>query len=262
MDKVRKQTSSAFSRCRVDIRPPFFDFVGIDRADPSIAHRLASITISEVKQPFERQPPRTVGELEQMVINEQQFIACPELVTNLLYDGFMMQRVFSAMLPEDERIPEHLHIIFTGKLACTFSEDDWRYHARALVCGTPSIISTSGIVEAPAKPREFYLYRAQAHYLSSQREATRDRNTDGDKDREFAGQYIDYYDKRITDAAIGYVYQATMFFITFGRPFCNLQNCRLYNSHWQSDLIRTQVLNPVICKRHKKLIDDFNKSVI
>ncbi len=74
-----------------------------------------------------------------------------------LYDGFVMQKMFAEMTPTAEMSLAHIHIIFTSLLTCTFSEDDWRYHGRAIICGTPSIISTTGIVESLAKPREFYL---------------------------------------------------------------------------------------------------------
>nr|WP_320416723.1 DUF6775 family putative metallopeptidase [Candidatus Nitrosotenuis chungbukensis] len=40
---------------------------------------------------------------------------------------------------------------------CTFDSGDYRYHGRALIGANPSIISTTGIIEAPAKPRQYYM---------------------------------------------------------------------------------------------------------
>ena len=39
----------------------------------------------------------------------------------------------------------------------SFDENDFRYHARAWVGSNPIIISTTGIIEAPAKPKQFYM---------------------------------------------------------------------------------------------------------
>ena len=72
----------------------------------------------------------------------------------ILYDGFMMQRLFETMINENESNTDHVHIVFEDRLIGTFSEEDWRYHARTIIAGNPSIISTTGIVEAPAKRKE------------------------------------------------------------------------------------------------------------
>jgi hypothetical protein len=81
-------------------------------------------------------------------------------------------------------------------LTCTFSEDDHRYHARAIICGTPSIISTSGIIEAPAKPKDFYL--RQIGWMPTAADIE-------DLKKQFAGKYIDYDDHRINSVITGYV---------------------------------------------------------
>ena len=48
-------------------------------------------------------------------------------------------------------------LFFTNKLICTYDYNDYRYHGRAIICANPSIISTTGIIEAPAKPKEYYI---------------------------------------------------------------------------------------------------------
>nr|AIE95992.1 hypothetical protein [uncultured marine thaumarchaeote AD1000_71_D06] len=49
-----------------------------------------------------------------------------------------------------------MHIVFTNRLICTYDTTDSRYHGRAVICSNPSIISTTGMIEAPARPREYY----------------------------------------------------------------------------------------------------------
>ncbi|MFL6453770.1 MAG: DUF6775 family putative metallopeptidase, partial [Nitrososphaeraceae archaeon] len=181
--------------------------------------------------------------------NERQY---EELI---LYDGFMMQRLFETMINENESNTDHVHIVFEDRLICTFSEEDWRYHARTIVGGNPSIISTSGIVEAPAKPKEWYIKQMQL--------ATYDIDLDGDDENDGIPsnekeKYLDYGDYRINFAAVGYALQALFFFITEGNPFCNDINCRLYNAHWQEELIHSQIQSQRLCDEHATLLHQFN----
>lgn len=55
--------------------------------------------------------------------------------------------------------------------------------------------------------------------------------------QKFAGRYIDYDDSHITEIIKGYVLQAMFYHIT-GNPFCNNRNCRLFNAHWQEEVIQ------------------------
>ena len=74
-----------------------------------------------------------------------------EISQVFMYDGFELQKILR-YLNEDNEI---LYVILTNRLTCTFDENDKRYHARAVICANPSIISTTGIIEAPAKPKEY-----------------------------------------------------------------------------------------------------------
>lgn len=210
---VAREIAKVFPDCKVDIRSPF-EYDG----------RIEHARILDTRQPFEKQPKGTGG-------------------TMPLYDGFWLQRIFAETIPAAES--SHVHIIFTGLLTCTFNEDDWRYHGRAVVCGTPSIISTTGIVEAPAKPKEFYL--AQFGGMADA----------GNLKKKFIHRFIDYGDD-MTAAATAYVLQALFFFVADGDPFCNDRNCRLYNAHWQEELIR-MVWKGTLCGRHRQMANKFNK---
>lgn len=173
----------------------------------------------------------------------------------ILYDGFMLQRLLAKLIPTNETCVENVHIIFDSRLTCTFSEDDWRYHARAVICGTPSIISVPGIVEGPAKPKEFYIKQIQygmQHGVNGLEEEEVE-----ELKQEFGERFIDYNDQRISHAAIGYVLQALFFFLADGSPFCNYKYCRLFNAHWQESLIHSQVKSQKLCKKHLRLLNDF-----
>ena len=116
------------------------------------------------------------------------------------------------------------------------------------VYGIPSLISTTGIVEAPAKPKEFYLLKQQYGLLGGE-------NSTIQKLKEkFKGRFIDYEDERLTEIMKGYVMQA-IFFQAVGDPFCDHKGCRLYNAHWQEEVIEAQLgAQYELCEKHQKML--------
>lgn len=223
---VAEEIDKIFPSCKIDIRPPFkYEQKMIEHA-----------RIADIKQPFEKQP------------NQEQDSKMM-MMTIPLYDGFVMQNKLAEMIPSAEISLAHIHITFTSLLTCTFSEDDWRYHGRAVICGTPSIVSTTGIVEALAKPREFYLAQMLGGMAAD----------NGSLKKKFAGRFIDYDDEdKINAASINYALQAIFFFITSGEPFCNNKDCRLLNAHWQEDLIHT-IEKRTLCSHHRNLANKLSK---
>ena len=97
------------------------------------------------------------------------------------------------MINENESNTDHVHIVFEDRLICTFSEEDWRYHARTIIAGNPSIISTAGIVEAPAKPKEWYINQM----LSAAYDIDREGDEKNDGIASSGKKYLDYADYRI-----------------------------------------------------------------
>lgn len=163
----------------------------------------------------------------------------------ILYDGFHLQRVFSKFIPQHGIEP--IHILFTNRLLATWDENNKRYHIRTSVYDFPSIISTTGIVEAPAKPREYYLLKQQ--YGMFGKDLT-------ELKANFKERFIDYGDKRLTEVMKGYVMQAVFYSLT-GYPFCEDKGCRLYNAHWQEDLIFAQLESQYeFCEQHRKFLKD------
>ena len=177
-----------------------------------------------------------------------------EYVDLLLYDGFVIQNLFPKLIkkPEQELTLTKLYIIITDKLLCTFDESDWRYHARSLICGNPTLISTSGIVEGLAKPRDYY------YKLYFFREAN---NNVEEFKKEYDGQFINYNDPRINDIIEGLVLQSLFYFINSGEPFCYDRNCRFFNAHFQDEAIRINIKEKKICQRHTLLLNKYTQSL-
>ena len=130
-----------------------------------------------------------------------------EISQVFMYDGFELQKILR-YLNEDN---ETLHVILTNRLTCTFDEEDKRYHARAVICANPSIISTTGIIEAPAKPKEYYFevmkLKSQGVDIKSAKE-------------KYKGKFLEYNDKRLTKILEGYLLQVIFYNITRRKSIC------------------------------------------
>lgn len=162
----------------------------------------------------------------------------------LLFDFVGTQKAFQEL--KHTRSKYSCHIILTNKLFATL-DNDKQPHIRASIYGFPSIISISGIVEGPAKPKEYYLYKQRYVQLGIwEIEETRLK-------KKIKGRFIDYRDKRLTEVLKGYIAQALFFYIS-GNPFCPKKSCRLYNAHWQEDLIYSQVRIGNFCPPHKRFL--------
>ena len=83
----------------------------------------------------------------------------------MIIDGFYLQRIYSRIIDKNEMHLDHLHLIFEDNLVCTYDENDKRHHARPIICGSPSIISISSIIEGPAKPRILFQANAERFTL-------------------------------------------------------------------------------------------------
>lgn len=205
------------------------------------ARKLASIKIQDVQRKAVPENNPLLGEIQ----FEKRRIQGETRGFGVIYDGFYLQRIFSELIPQMERNLGFVHIFLTNRLFATWDENDKRYHLRTSVYGICSVISTTGLVEAPARQKEYYLLKNQYEVLG--------RNPLELKER-FKGRFIDYDDERLTEVAKGYVMQAVFYTLT-GDPFCEDKGCRLYNAHWQEELIFAQLESGYeFCERHAKLL--------
>ena len=215
------------------------------KLDKKTYEKIASTRIFNLKKPFQKHIPS----LEDILIeSESRDMSNKEEMA--LYDGIELNKIMTELIPKRENTQDTLNIIFTNKLTCTFDENDFRYHARALIGSNPVIISTTGIIEAPAKPKQYYL----------------DLMTDFNKERieeikeKYKGEFLEYNDSRISEIIEGYVLQAIMYYET-GDAFCEDKGCRLFNAHWQKDLFYSQLENKKLCNEHQKSIKKLTNQV-
>ncbi len=226
-------------------RKEFFSFHTHDVEE--LATELASAKVRGIEGSQEEQEP-LYGEVqyEKRVLQEPH-----RRMTGILYDGYRLVRVFRGALPENEATTDFAHIAFTNRIISTYEKGDIRYHARVIMCDFPSLISTSGLVEAPAKPREYYLMKQKYAATDSEPPAQ-------ELKAAFEGRFIDYDDENMTQALKGYALQS-IFYHTTGEPFCEDKDCMLFNAHWQEEVLNAQIVSGQLCERHEEMLGDMVK---
>lgn len=226
IERLQKFLTDTFS-VKVEIRDNIFS-----NASDEELEKIANTRIFDLKKPFEKQT-KNITENTEMI----------------LYDGFEFHKIITELIPINENKIDTLHIIFTNNLTCTFDENDFRYHARALIGSNPAIISTTGMIEAPAKPKQYYL-DLMTNFSEERIEEIR---------KKYKGQFLEEHDSRLSEIAEGYLLQAIMYYET-GEAFCEDVDCRLFNAHWQKDLFHSQIDSKKFCKKHQDILKKFKRN--
>ena len=234
IEKIKQFITDTF-QIKVEVKNNFFESL-----EDRIFENIASTQIFDLKKQFKKHSP-TQEEIQ--IEKENQDTSEQDIMT--LYDGFELQNIIAENISITDNT---LHIIFTNKLTATFDNDDFRYHARAIISSNPTIISTTGIIEAPAKPKQYYL-DLMTNFSEEKIEEIKEK---------YKGEFLEYHDSRLNDITEGYVLQAIIYYET-GEAFCENKECRLFNAHWQKDLFFSQLENRKFCEKHQKIISKLNK---
>ncbi len=167
-------------------------------------------------------------------------------IFGILYEGGLYQTTISNLIVQGGSVFKRCIILFTNQLFGTLDRDSSRYHARVSLYGLPNLISITGLVEAPAKPKEFYLKKQMGLPIEELKE-------------EYQGRFLDHGDPRMTEVLKGYAMQALFFHLT-GDPFCDDRDCRLFNSHWQEEVLHSQMDGQYeFCPRHEKILEGMRR---
>jgi hypothetical protein len=208
-----------------------------------IAEKLARARVRDI-----RKKNAEIFPLPAEIEHEKRLMKKESRAFGILYDGIKLSNIYMELIAAEEKKWSYCHIVFTNRLFGTWDESDKRYHARVSIYSFPSLISTTGIVEAPAKPRDFYLKLQMGFDINFLK-------------KEYKGRFIDYDDERMTEVMKGYVMQA-IFFHTTGEAFCNDENCRLFNAHWQEEVIKAQIESEYeFCPKHRKMLEEINERI-
>jgi hypothetical protein len=206
----------------------------------------AALVGARVHDPLRRlQPERAPSPVE--LAAERRALQTPGRTSaGILYDGARVQWLLSELLPADA--DDDCHIAITARLVGTWMPEDRRWHAHASLYGHPSIISTTGLVHAPARPREYY----QAQQLATTRMVPREM-IEAELEQRLSACMLVADDPRMTRVVAGYALQAVAFHLT-GSAFCTAPTCPLYNARRQEELIRAHCSEESgLCEAHRVL---------
>jgi hypothetical protein len=236
---------SFFHTVKVSVKPPILSFINKTELD----RFSETLVLSRVKDPSKDHQSfePMYGEID----FEKRAALGKARVGGVVYDGRKLEDIFASHATMNVGI-NHAGIVFTQRLVSTFSRDDLRHHLRTVVCGFPSIVSIPGVVEAPAKPREYYLLK-QGIEMKGCGELQLEELKSG-----FRGRFVDYGDPQINDVLKGLALQAVVFHLTL-KPFCDKPKCRFFNAHWQEDLVRSQITDVRLCDKHKRLLEELRE---
>ncbi len=239
LDKIKEFIFKRFGT-KIEIRENIFN-----NLDKDICEKIASTRIFNLKKVFEKHYP-TINEI--LIELENKDMSNKEEM--ILYDGIELNKIIKKLIPKIESTQDTLHIIFTNKLTCTFDQNDFKYHARTWVGSNPVIISTTGIIEAPAKPKKYYIDIMTNISKKSIQEIK----------RKYKGQFLEYNDPKLLDIVEGLLLQIIFYYET-GDVFCENKQCRLFNAHWQKDLFISQIENKKICEKHEKILNKMKNNI-
>ena len=222
--------------------------------DGKTIERISGCRIFEPKMPFKKHlPNKQEIDFEKSVCEDTKLMEKTTMVEDaeriedvVMYDAFEIQNIIYDVITENDLNSGNLHIAFTNRLICTYDTTDSRYHGRTVICSNPAIISTTGMIEAPARPKEYYL-----EVMKCKMQGLSIRDIKKNYDQKFLG----YHDKRLSKIAEGYLLQAVFYYLT-GDAFCDNLNCRLNNAHWQKDLLYSQLKIGKLCDKHQALLDN------
>jgi len=164
-----------------------------------------------------------------------------------VYVARLLQAALRLLIPEDEASTDRLHCVFMSQLLADIDAPaDPRIGVAAL--GSPTLISTSGLVEAPRRPREYYFRRD--HYAMLGAVEHIDALVE-----QFADRTVDYGDPRINELLKGYLLMAVVYRATGDGP-CADPLCPLHAADTQQELLQSQLGDRSrICGYHRGILD-------
>ena len=233
----------------VEIKECIFNNLDVEDVE-----KISSCRIFEPKIPFKKHlPNKQEIDFEKSICKNTKLMEKTIMVEDakkiediVMYDGFELQNIIYDIITKNDSEPNNLHIVFTNRLICTYDTTDSRYHGRTVICSNPAIISTTGMIEAPARPREYYFevmkYKMQGLNIE-------------DIKKKYSEKFLDYHDDRLSKISEGCLLQAIFYYMT-GDAFCDSLDCRLNNAHWQKDLLYSQLKIGKLCNKHQALLDN------
>ncbi len=170
----------------------------------------------------------------------------------VVYQAEALQDVMRTLIPADETGSRHLHLVYITQCIGHWPPGESYFRLQIIQHGVPTIISTTGFVEAPALPREYTFRRAQLMTFGLERAAD-------ELDELFADRVFRHGDPRLNRVAMGYALQA-VFRQAFGEEGCDVPTCPLHPATTHEELVRAHLdEDSRLCDRHAQMLIEARK---
>jgi hypothetical protein len=151
------------------------------------------------------------------------------------------------LIPAEERGEDILHLVFITQCIGRFVAGESHFRLQIVQHGEPAIISTTGMVEAPALPREYAFRRAQLLSFGMDEAAE-------ELDGLFAEETFRHEDPRINRVATGIALQA-VFQRACGEVGCTEPTCPLRLAATHDELVQAHLSDDSrLCDRHARML--------
>ena len=207
------------------------------RATPSAAEDLAGLRVINFDSPDLNENPFPT----EIAFERRKSETC-RCGNGAVYAGVQLAMVLRKRLLANGVLWKERPVFITRDYISSFGRDDLRWHLRYGVFSFPTIVSLPGLIEAPARPREYYLLRTQGVPDEKMPTSLKDR-------------YLTISDPRLSRILAGILLQVH-FYYQGGDPFCRDPLCSLYDAHWQEELICSQRDEPyIVCPAHQQVLE-------
>lgn len=165
----------------------------------------------------------------------------------VVYEAEPLQAVMRTLIPAEERGEDILHLVFITQCIGRFVAGESHFRLQIVQHGEPAIISTTGMVEAPALPREYAFRRAQLLSFGMDEAAE-------ELDGLFAEETFRHEDPRINRVATGIALQA-VFQRACGEVGCSEPTCPLRLAATHDELVQAHLSDDSrLCDRHARML--------
>ena len=245
---VGRLLADLFPETQVETRTDFFtwhlgqfDLEQVEALTGEIASRLNEREVRNLVAPDRR------GDLESVAPEDRDLGA--------VYEAGPLQDVMRAMLPAGEHGADVLHLAYLTQCIGCFAGGASYFRLQIVQHGEPTVISTTGFVEAPALPREYAFRRAQLLGFGMDDAAE-------ELDAVFAGEALRHGDERINHVATGVALQA-IFLRGFGEQGCDEPTCPLHQASSHDELARAHLTDESrLCERHARMVADAGRDAV
>lgn len=244
-EELHHTLEALIPRSQVELREEFLSYA---LKHWTVGHREAATTLASLRVVDVLRCEPVGKPLIGEIAYEERALAEPhKRPMGILYEGYLLQSFLLSLIPRSEQLYGQLHTVITSRLLVTKEPDEGRAHARTIILGNPTLISTTGLVEAPALPPEVYMRLQLLSTPDMQRLAIEEAR------QRLRDRALSIDDERLTEVITGYILQGVFYYL-FGEPFCTDADCMFYNAHTHEELINAQIKSGRLCKRHQSML--------